>query len=162
MSILSNRKPASKPRRKPARFIRLAEPFGPDGKNALAIIRIGHNEEAYRLSRVPSDYGRGFLLEKQGAGAEESTYHVNLNGQQSTCECRGFLGYKHCKHLEGLAALDKAGKLTAPGFPLCPWCKDRPEKCGCNAGQEGDYAGYPDDDPITEAELADMADYYGE
>jgi hypothetical protein len=57
-----------------------------------------------------STVGRAFLVEKVFA-LEEAAYHVNLNGQQSSCECKGFLHHGHCKHVEGLTVLVQAGKL---------------------------------------------------
>jgi hypothetical protein len=176
MSILANHKPASKSRPKWPRFIALETPFNAEGRNGvLRITEVRGKrqpkpfEERYAVSRVPSDYGQGFLVEKLGEDAEESKYHVILNAEQHSCECRGFLGYGHCKHVDGLAALDKAGKLTpaaAPAKPhdrLCPWCKDRPEKCGCNnPAQDGDYAGYPDEATMTEQDMDAMAQHYGQ
>jgi hypothetical protein len=66
----------------------------------------------YGLTEIGADRGRGFQLVKadKGNGPEE-TYHVNLAGPESTCECKGFYRWNHCKHCEALAALVGAGKL---------------------------------------------------
>ena len=45
------------------------------------------------------------------AGEPEAAYAVNLNGAASTCECRGFLRWGHCKHVAGLQALIRQGEL---------------------------------------------------
>jgi hypothetical protein len=71
-------------------------------------LTVGGRESDYFLSRIPSDFGRGFLLEKIGA---EESYYVNIDGEKRTCECKGFLRHSHCKHADGLAALLAAGRL---------------------------------------------------
>jgi hypothetical protein len=161
MSILANRKPRS--RRSHVRSIRLLAPFNAAGQGAVIRITQDGKADDYQLGRLPADFGQGFLLEKIGSDKGE-TYHVNLNGQESSCTCPGHCHNGYCKHVDGLAGLDKAGKLTPakPDDGLCPWCQDRPEKCGCNAGQDGDYAGYPDAAPLTEEDMDAMAAYYGE
>ena len=99
-----------KPRPKPERHIRLC--VRPDNQAPGVLeIRVGTQQTLYFLSEVPSDFGRGFRLEKfEAAGAE--TYHVHLatDGRHG-CECKGFLRWGHCKHSDGLAALVKAGQL---------------------------------------------------
>jgi hypothetical protein len=66
----------------------------------------------YGLTEIGADRGRGFCLAKadKGNGPEE-TYHVNLAGHESTCECKGFYRWNHCRHVESLTALVGAGKL---------------------------------------------------
>jgi hypothetical protein len=114
MSIIANRKPARKPR-KLQRFIRLAVPLNDEGRNAVAVITEkrprGAKEERYFLSRVASDFGRGFFVEKIGAECEASKYHVHVNPEGRSCECLGFTRHGHCKHADGLAALVAAGRL---------------------------------------------------
>ena len=110
MSMLANRKPARKPRPKPARTIRLAVPLNGEGKNGVVRIAVGRAADDYLISRVPSAFGSGFLLEKVG-DAEGAAYHVHLSGEGPSCECRGFLRWDRCKHADGLAALQQHGKL---------------------------------------------------
>ena len=96
-----------KPRTKPQRFIRLCvKPC--DGAPGVVRITVGGKSQDYFLSPLAADFGTAFLLEKIGA---EEAYHVNLNGSQSSCECKGFLRHGHCKHIVGLAALIAAGRL---------------------------------------------------
>jgi hypothetical protein len=110
MAIIANRKPARKPRAKPARSIRLAIPLNAEGRNGIVVITVGRQSDQYFVSRIPSDFGRGFCLEKIG-DAESTAYHVNLSDAGNSCECRGFLRWDRCKHADGLAALVKAGRL---------------------------------------------------
>ena len=102
---------ATKTRRrvKPVRTIRLAlKPF--EGNPGVVSITVGKDAADYFLSAVPADFGTGFKLEKIGGG---ETYHVNLaaDPKQHSCECKGFGRWAHCKHVDGLAALQRAGRL---------------------------------------------------
>ena len=63
------------------------------------------------LTPIPADFGRGFRLEKIGLEANGEAYHVNLDGDRRSCECKGFGRWNHCKHADGLAALIAAGRL---------------------------------------------------
>jgi hypothetical protein len=99
-----------KPRPKPARFVRLC--VKPDSQAAGVVrIRVGKDEADYFVTELAADFGRGFKVEKIGIDAEPTAYHVNLDGDKKTCECKGHLRHGHCKHADGLAALVKAGKL---------------------------------------------------
>ena len=104
--------PASqrKPRTKPARSVRLE--VGPEG-NGLGIVRItvGKEYADYFLTILPADFGRGFAVEKIGLTCNDPAYHVNIDCEKRTCECKGFLRHGHCKHADGLAALIAAGRL---------------------------------------------------
>jgi hypothetical protein len=101
---------ATKARRvKPVRTIRLAlKPF--EGNPGVVSITVGKDAADYFVSTVAADFGTGFRLEKIGGG---ETYHVNLatDPQQHSCECKGFGRWAHCKHFDGLAALQRAGRL---------------------------------------------------
>jgi hypothetical protein len=84
----------------------------PDGQSAGVVrITVGKDEADYLLTEIPADFGRGFLLEKVGLDCEESAYHVNIDSDNRTCECQGYLRHSHCKHADGLAALVAAGRL---------------------------------------------------
>jgi len=72
----------------------------------------------YLVHEIPCEIGgRGFTFRKVDMGtspwsiAEE--YTCCLAGKDSTCECKGFLRWSHCKHLESLTALASRGKLPA-------------------------------------------------
>jgi hypothetical protein len=99
----------ARPRVKPERRIKLSlKPF--DGAPGVVQITVGKDIADYFLSTVPADFGTGFKLEKIG-GSE--TYHVNLaaDPKEHSCECKGFGRWAHCKHVDGLAALQRAGRL---------------------------------------------------
>jgi hypothetical protein len=97
-----------KPRAKPARSIGLLVHPSADTAGVVRIT-VGKSVTDYILLAVPSDFGRGFLLTK--ILGEHDAYHVNLNGSESLCDCKGHEAHGHCKHVEGLAALVAAGRL---------------------------------------------------
>ena len=99
-----------KPRAKPARFVRLV--IKPDA-DSFGVVRltVGGRSADYLLTLLPADFGRGFQVEKIGLEGRGEVYHVNLDGDRRTCECKGFLKWGHCKHADGLAALIAAGRL---------------------------------------------------
>jgi hypothetical protein len=83
---------------------------GPDN---LGVVRLTVNRKSvdYLLTPLATDWGRGFRLEKIGLDFDGSTYHVNLDGERRTCDCKGGLKHGHCKHADGLAALIADGRL---------------------------------------------------
>jgi hypothetical protein len=104
-SVKTNRKPRPKPER---RVNLLLAPT----RLMPGIVRIQVGTEPwsdYNLAGIPSDYGRAFRLVK--ILGPHDRYDVLLHGEHSTCECRGFLRWHHCKHVSALQALVNAGKL---------------------------------------------------
>jgi hypothetical protein len=98
-----------KPRSKPERSIRLI--LAPTATmRGLVRITVNGRAKDYLLAPAPSDFGRGFHLEATGLDGG-AAYAVCLDGDKASCECKGFLKWGHCKHVEGLAALVKAGRL---------------------------------------------------
>jgi hypothetical protein len=83
----------------------------------IVTITAGKLATDYYLTPLPSDFGRAFQLEKFTTQGEEN-YHVLLNGEHSTCECKGFLKHglckdgRGCKHIASLNALKERGKLA--------------------------------------------------
>ena len=99
-----------KPRQKPARFARLVIKPGPD---TVGVLRLTVNRKSvdYLLTPIAADWGRGFRLEKIGLDFDGSAYHVNIDGDKKTCDCKGHSRWSHCKHADSVAALIRAGKL---------------------------------------------------
>src|SRR5436305_14854322 len=98
-----------KPRQRQPRHISLAlPPF--EGNPGVVRITVGKASTDYFVQPIPADFGRGFTLSKIGSEDGE-VYAVNVNGQQSLCNCKGHLKHGHCKHVDGLTALVRAGKL---------------------------------------------------
>ena len=62
----------------------------------------------YFLTRLTSDFGTAFRLEKIGDDAsctDGEIYAVCIDGTRSTCECKGFLRWGHCKHVDACTAI---------------------------------------------------------
>jgi hypothetical protein len=88
-------------------------------------IRLKHSEtrteeDVYFCHPMTSGFGgEAFRLERWDAASQQSdcgihvSYDVHLAGQgsHSSCECKGFLRWGHCKHVEALEALAASGKL---------------------------------------------------
>ena len=58
--------------------------------NGLGIVRInvGKEHANYFLTLIPADFGRGFKVEKIGLTCNDPLYHVNIDGDTKTCECK--------------------------------------------------------------------------
>jgi hypothetical protein len=83
----------------------------PDGTMAGVVrITVGKEQTDYFLTELATDFGRGFTVQKIGPDAEPA-YHVNVEGERRSCDCKGFARWNHCKHSDGLAALVAAGRL---------------------------------------------------
>ncbi len=95
-------------RPKPVRSCRLARHHG----HQFLTLTVDGETTDYRITEVPSDFGRGFTLDKLAGdtGAVEDTYTVHL-GQPTECECKGFQRWQHCKHVESLIALTECGRI---------------------------------------------------
>jgi hypothetical protein len=110
-----------RPRVKPARSLRLlSAPTA--NRPGLLRIAVGDDVFLYVVERIPADFGQGFKLTKRVMvpveGGVQPTdaevYHLNLNGQRSTCECLGHLRHGHrtvCKHIAALLALQSRSAL---------------------------------------------------
>jgi hypothetical protein len=104
-------KKTRKPRVKPERRITMQQAPNADGKGAIVEITVGKETDFYFVDKVPSDFGTAFKLEKCNYDGNDTTYHTLLDGQRSSCECKGYLRHHHCKHIDGLTALVQLGKL---------------------------------------------------
>jgi hypothetical protein len=115
MKTTSNRK------RQITRNIRIERPIDPTGRGAVRITTQEGQQEpcsvVYACTVFGADFGLGvYLTKEEGEGTDEScqSYTVNLDGLTSTCECKGYLRHRHCKHVEGLLVLQGRGKLDVP------------------------------------------------
>ena len=110
--------PTPRPRVKPARTVQLLGRPDPIG---LLAITVGKARTAYMLERVPVDFGAAFALTKLvpveiEPGAHEQrhaeTYHVHFDkALGDSCDCKGFVAHRHCKHRDALAELRSQGLL---------------------------------------------------
>jgi hypothetical protein len=100
---------ARKPRPKPARSIRLVRPVGADGVGVFCVTT-ARESVFYAVREIPCAIGgRGFVVHRLGLG---NLYHVRIGApEECTCECKGFLRHGHCRHVLGLLALAREGKL---------------------------------------------------
>lgn len=88
---------------KPARSMRLYP-----GTPALLEMMIGSQEFSYWL--LPQQDGLTFELRKLlGDGGD--VYRVRLDGKRTSCSCKGFQGWRHCKHVDALTTLQGKGRL---------------------------------------------------
>jgi hypothetical protein len=117
--------PTPRPRVKPARAVQLLRRPDPIG---LLAITVGKGRTSYLLERFPADFGAAFALTKLALveiepGVHEQrnaeTYHVHFDAALGdSCDCRGFVAHRHCKHRDALAELVRRGLLA--GAPAAP------------------------------------------
>jgi hypothetical protein len=108
MSILANR-PAKAKTRKVVRTVRFGlAPF--EGNPGIIDITVNGKTTCYFVRNVPTDFGRGFELEKFGTQGGE-IYHVLLEEDGRSCDCKGALKWGHCKHADSVLKLVQLGKL---------------------------------------------------
>ena len=84
----------------------------PEGDRGFIRIINGKDNDIYHVEPIDSDWGAAFRLDKHSGAEVAESYDVCLDGPTSSCECKGFLRWRHCKHIEGLNALRRSGKLT--------------------------------------------------
>jgi hypothetical protein len=100
--------PASDPGRK-KRSIRLVRSPLRDGVGVFSVTE-GDEVVFYTVHEIRCDIGgRGFAVHRTGLG---NLYHVRVGRPSDcSCECKGFLAHGHCRHILGLLALIREGKL---------------------------------------------------
>lgn len=78
----------------------------------LSVARIddGRDVAHYLVLEIGSQIGgRGFAMQRLGLGP---LYHVRIGSPgDCSCECKGFLYRTYCRHILGLLALTREGKL---------------------------------------------------
>jgi hypothetical protein len=112
-----------RPRVKPARKVNWVWRNAEYGYGVLRIVETAGRKvtvDDYFILPIPSDFGLALEVTKlvPGKGADRR-YAVNLGGEgePASCECKGFLGHGHCRHVEGLTALRLAGRLGPAPAP---------------------------------------------
>jgi hypothetical protein len=100
------------PRRrvKPGRTIRLMLAIGEQSPGVVRIT-VGKLAVDYFLTRLPSDFGRGYRLEKFWHCGDEAYAVLLAHDGSHSCECKGHLSHGRCKHVSALLALRSAGRL---------------------------------------------------
>ena len=89
--------------------IRLIRPVTLDGVGVFSITA-GGSATFYTFHEIPCEIGgRGFAVHRLGVG---ELYHVRIGrAADCGCDCPGFLFRDRCRHVLGLLALARAGKL---------------------------------------------------
>jgi SWIM zinc finger len=113
--MCSNPRKAARKPREITRHLTIVQPF----TNGVAEVRIVETTDGvpdvkdYSVARLVTDFGTGL----EWVNPEGMTYHVNLNGEQSTCDCPWGTFKAHlkpCRHVAAGLAMQAAGKLDAP------------------------------------------------
>jgi hypothetical protein len=91
------------------RSIRLIRPATLDGVGVF-VIAAGGTTAFYTFHEIPCLIGgRGFAVHRLGLG---NLYHVRIGRRvDCSCECLGFLTHGRCRHILGLLALARHGKV---------------------------------------------------
>ncbi|HYT91337.1 MAG TPA: SWIM zinc finger family protein [Gemmataceae bacterium] len=92
------------------RTIRLVRAPTRDGVGVFSIAA-GGKMGFYTFHEIPCFIGgKGFAVHRLGLG---NLYHVRIGEPEDcSCECLGYLRHGHCRHVLGLLALDRHGKLA--------------------------------------------------
>ena len=90
------------------RSVRLIRP--PRDGVGVVLLAVPRETAYYTFVEIPCEIGgRGFAMHRTGLG---TLYHVRVgDAEDCDCDCRGFLRWGYCKHVLGLLALVKAGRL---------------------------------------------------
>jgi hypothetical protein len=125
MAILSNRRPA-RTLKPAAGSVTVLRPVGTVNETTG---EVSINGKPYYLTCLESGFRLTGYDAREGA---VTTY--DLPADLSSCDCPDAVYNAGrpggCKHRKAMQALRSAGKL--PGAAdLCPWCRERREKCGC-------------------------------
>jgi hypothetical protein len=100
--------------KKPTRTCKLTEI---EGHTTLSIV-LDHGKrlevDYYHVKPLASDFGRAVRLVKftgcREAGQADH-YDILVDGEQSSCECKGHQRWGHCKHMDCLRKLVELGRL---------------------------------------------------
>ncbi len=98
-----------RPPKKQTRTIRLVRSPANDGIGVFSVT-VSNRACYYTLHEIDCEIGgRGFAIHRTGLG---TLYHVRIGSpRECSCECKGFLYRGCCRHVLGLLALIREGKL---------------------------------------------------
>ena len=90
-------------------LIRLIRSPSQDGVGVFCV-SVKQKTSFYTFREIPCSIGgRGFAVHRLGLG---QLYHVRIGTRaECSCECLGFLATGRCRHVLGLLALTRHGKL---------------------------------------------------
>jgi hypothetical protein len=91
-------------------------PVGTDGPDGRVLIRVGSQSFLYWLSELPTQIpGRAFRMTlfafADGEGPRDYTVLIGADPADTSCECKGWSYFGHCKHATGLRDLLDRGDL---------------------------------------------------
>lgn len=103
--------------RKPARTCKMAN-WNAHRRSGFLTITVGEKTDCYSVHGIDAAWGDAYRVEKYvtsetGEITKEEPYDVMLHGNESHCQCLGFLRHNHCRHIESLTALKNAGRLPS-------------------------------------------------
>ena len=120
--------------RKPVKPARAVQLLGRPDPVGLLAITVGKGRTAYLLEHVPADFGAAFALTKLALVEVEPgvfeqrpdyTYHVHFDATLGdSCDCKGFVAHRHCKHRDALAELVRRGLIGAAPAAPAPAARD--------------------------------------
>lgn len=94
------------------RGIRLTTPAPEKPGDCFCVAITDGGTDHYLCREQPCPRGRQFEVRKEN---EEDGYFVVLDGPDSRCSCKGCQYRGTCRHIQGINALIRAGKLTEKG-----------------------------------------------
>lgn len=104
----------------------------PPGEPILVSVVDGRRHSEYWAERIPSDWGVAVRFRKIWDGRSndfaDDVYYVLLDtvSHVHSCECKGFLRWNHCRHVDAAIQLFDAGRLVFPPRP--EHAEERPAK----------------------------------
>jgi hypothetical protein len=92
--------------------------WAPHGQSAFLDVQVGNQLDRYWIHAVECSFGLGFKVEKLPLSGGVVYYTaLDLEAGRNCCECPGFSRWNHCKHVEAILALAKAGRIPLPAQP---------------------------------------------
>ena len=73
----------------------------------LVYVRVGVEVDTYYMAPAVAERGRGYEVVKFGG----DTYHLTIEDDGATCQCKGFRYGGTCRHIAAVVALRNRGYL---------------------------------------------------